>query len=229
MTIDEFFMAEMPARGEEIHHAEQEEVEFVLLAALLNFIGASDGRLTGVRCQRLELGEPDESGRRRPVPIKGSEFEVQRLEHLLLNAPLPCGFIAHGWFYQGLPCRIIPGSEVGVHIKICLRYRMRTYNHLDPVTFFEKALECIDIGARRIPHHQAGSQMNDLGTVLHHLIACIFYVAAGTPVTGCISNQLHISTCVDTERTFFVSHCSEALPSCTAAVAIADDYSDLCF
>ncbi len=68
---------EMPARIEEIHHAEQEGVEFVLLAAPLNFIGDEDGRLKGVRCQRMELGEPDESGRRRPVPIKGSEFETE--------------------------------------------------------------------------------------------------------------------------------------------------------
>ena len=68
---------EMPARIEEIHHAEEEGVEFVLLAAPLNFVGDNDGRLKGVRCQRMELGEPDESGRRRPVPIKGSEFETE--------------------------------------------------------------------------------------------------------------------------------------------------------
>jgi glutamate synthase (NADPH/NADH) small chain len=68
---------EMPARIEEIHHAEEEGVELVLLAAPLRFIGDSDGRLARVRCQRMELGEPDESGRRRPVPIKGSEFETE--------------------------------------------------------------------------------------------------------------------------------------------------------
>ena len=68
---------EMPARIEEIHHGEEEGLEFHLLAAPLNFIGDSDGRLAGVRCQRMELGEPDESGRRRPVPIKGSEFETE--------------------------------------------------------------------------------------------------------------------------------------------------------
>ena len=68
---------EMPARIEEIHHAEQEGVEFVLLAAPLNFIGDNDGRLQGLKCQRMELGEPDESGRRRPVPIEGSEFETE--------------------------------------------------------------------------------------------------------------------------------------------------------
>jgi glutamate synthase (NADPH/NADH) small chain len=68
---------EMPARIEEIHHAEQEGVEFILLAAPLNFIEDGEGRLKGVRCQRMELGEPDESGRRRPVPIKDSEFETE--------------------------------------------------------------------------------------------------------------------------------------------------------
>jgi len=68
---------EMPARIEETHHAEQEGVEFVLLAAPLNFIGDDDGRLKGLRCQRMELGEPDASGRRRPVPIEGSEFETE--------------------------------------------------------------------------------------------------------------------------------------------------------
>jgi len=68
---------EMPARIEEAHHAEQEGVEFLLLAAPLNFIGDNNGRLIGVRCQKMELGEPDESGRRRPVPIEGSEFETK--------------------------------------------------------------------------------------------------------------------------------------------------------
>jgi glutamate synthase (NADPH/NADH) small chain len=67
---------EMPARIEEIHHAEEEGVELTLLAAPLNFKGNEDGHLTGMRCQRMELGDPDESGRRRPVPIEGSEFET---------------------------------------------------------------------------------------------------------------------------------------------------------
>ena len=67
---------EMPARAEEAHHAEEEGVEFLLLAAPLEFIGDENGRLTGVRCQKMELGEPDASGRRRPMPIEGSEFEI---------------------------------------------------------------------------------------------------------------------------------------------------------
>ena len=68
---------EMPARAEEIHHAEEEGIEFHLLTAPLAFLGNEEGRLIGVRCQQMELGEPDESGRRRPVPIEGSEFEIE--------------------------------------------------------------------------------------------------------------------------------------------------------
>ena len=67
----------LPARGEEIHHAEEEGVEFLLLTNPLRFLGDDEGRLTGVECLRQELGEPDASGRRRPVPIPGSEFTVE--------------------------------------------------------------------------------------------------------------------------------------------------------
>ena len=67
---------ELPARKEEIHHAEQEGVEFLLLSAPTQFLGSADGFLTGVECLRMELGEPDASGRRRPVTVPGSEFVV---------------------------------------------------------------------------------------------------------------------------------------------------------
>ncbi len=67
---------EMPARKAEIHHAEEEGIEFCLLTNPTKYIGNEKGRLTGMECLRMELGEPDDSGRRRPVPIKGSEFEV---------------------------------------------------------------------------------------------------------------------------------------------------------
>ena len=66
----------MPARIEEIHHAEQEGVEMFLLTAPTRFFGNDDGHLTGMECLKMELGEPDDSGRRRPVPIKGSEFRM---------------------------------------------------------------------------------------------------------------------------------------------------------
>jgi len=67
---------EMPARIEEVHHARDEGVDIVTLVAPLAFIGDDDGTLTSMRLQRMELGEPDDSGRRRPVPIEGSEYEV---------------------------------------------------------------------------------------------------------------------------------------------------------
>jgi glutamate synthase (NADPH) small chain len=67
---------EMPARGAEIHHAEEEGIEFVLLTAPTQYLGNEKGRLTGMTCLKMELGEPDASGRRRPVPIKGSEYQI---------------------------------------------------------------------------------------------------------------------------------------------------------
>ncbi|MGC8834881.1 MAG: FAD-dependent oxidoreductase, partial [Armatimonadota bacterium] len=68
--------AEMPAREEEIKHGEEEGVEFILLTNPVRFIG-ENGWLTGIECVRMELGEPDESGRRRPVPVPGSEFVIE--------------------------------------------------------------------------------------------------------------------------------------------------------
>ncbi len=68
--------AEMPARLEEIKHAEEEGVEMEFLVSPLEILGGEDGWVRAVRLQRMELGEPDASGRRRPVPIDGSEFEM---------------------------------------------------------------------------------------------------------------------------------------------------------
>lgn len=67
---------EMPARKAEIHHAEEEGIELFLLTNPTKYLGNENGRLTGMECLRMELGEPDASGRRRPVAIKGSEFEI---------------------------------------------------------------------------------------------------------------------------------------------------------
>lgn len=67
---------EMPARTAEIHHAEEEGIEFYLLTAPLRFIGDENGRVTGMECIKMELGEPDDSGRRRPVPMDGSKFKL---------------------------------------------------------------------------------------------------------------------------------------------------------
>jgi glutamate synthase (NADPH/NADH) small chain len=68
---------EMPARVEEIHHAEEEGIEFFLLTTPTKFLGNEKGRVTSVECLKMELGEPDDSGRRRPVPIEGSEFQLE--------------------------------------------------------------------------------------------------------------------------------------------------------
>lgn len=67
---------EMPARKVEIEHAKEEGVEFQFLVQPIEFIGDKDGKVMGIKCLRCELGEPDESGRRRPVPIKNSEFII---------------------------------------------------------------------------------------------------------------------------------------------------------
>ncbi len=67
---------EMPARAEETVHAEEEGVRFIYLAAPVELLGDDEGWLRSMRCIRMELGEPDESGRRSPVPIPGSEFEL---------------------------------------------------------------------------------------------------------------------------------------------------------
>jgi len=68
---------EMPARIDEIHHAEQEGIRFEFLTAPIEILGDGDGWVRGVRCLRMELGEPDDSGRRRPVPIEGSEYDFE--------------------------------------------------------------------------------------------------------------------------------------------------------
>ncbi len=67
---------EMPARKEEVHHAQEEGVEFLMLTAPVEYIGNKDGWVTGMKCLKMELGEPDASGRRSPKPIKGSEYVI---------------------------------------------------------------------------------------------------------------------------------------------------------
>lgn len=65
---------EMPARREEIHHAMEEGIEFLVLNNPTKVIGDENGCVSGLECIKMELGEPDASGRRRPVPVEGSEF-----------------------------------------------------------------------------------------------------------------------------------------------------------
>lgn len=68
--------AELPARVEEVHHAKEEGIEFNLLCNPVEILGTEDGWVRAIRAIRMELGEPDASGRRRPVEVKGSEFDI---------------------------------------------------------------------------------------------------------------------------------------------------------
>ncbi|MEO8081339.1 MAG: FAD-dependent oxidoreductase, partial [Caldimonas sp.] len=69
--------AEAPARAEEIHHAGQEGVDFQWLTSPLELIGDGANNVRAMRCERMTLGEPDSSGRRRPVPVPDSAFEIE--------------------------------------------------------------------------------------------------------------------------------------------------------
>ncbi len=68
---------ELPARAEEVHHAREEGLDFQMLTNPVEVLGDDKGWVRAVRCIRMELGEPDESGRRSPIPVEGSEFEIE--------------------------------------------------------------------------------------------------------------------------------------------------------
>ncbi|MHB1415048.1 MAG: FAD-dependent oxidoreductase, partial [Chloroflexota bacterium] len=97
--------AEMPARAEEIHHAEQEGIEFRLLTNPVRVLDDGKGRVAGVECMEMELGEPDASGRRRPVPKEGSNFVID-LDILIM---------AIGTTPNPLIVQTTEGLEVGRH------------------------------------------------------------------------------------------------------------------
>ena len=82
---------EMPAREEEIHHAEEEGIEFLLLTTPIRIIGDENNWVRGMECQKMTLGEPDETGRRKPIPLEGSEFtlEVQTVIEAIGQKPNP--------------------------------------------------------------------------------------------------------------------------------------------
>ncbi len=86
---------EMPARAEELHHAEEEGIEFILLTNPIQFFGNEDGRVTGMECLKMELGEPDASGRRRPVPIEGSEYRIDCDTIIVSIGALPNPLLTH--------------------------------------------------------------------------------------------------------------------------------------
>lgn len=106
--------AEMPARAEEVNHARDEGIEFHMLTNPVEFLSDGHGWLRAARCVRMQLGEPDASGRRRPVPIACSEFEL----------PLAVAVIAVGTSANPVIQSTTPG----------LRTNQRGYIEADPVT-----------------------------------------------------------------------------------------------
>jgi len=97
--------AESPARKEELEHAEEEYIDFRWLSAPLAVYGNADGFVTGMQIQRMELGEPDASGRRRPVPIAGSEYDI----------PLDTVVVAIGQGPNPVATKSTPGLELNRH------------------------------------------------------------------------------------------------------------------
>jgi glutamate synthase (NADPH/NADH) small chain len=95
----------MLARIEEIHHAEKKGIHFDLLTNPVEILDNDKGQVRAIRCLRMKLGEPDASGRRRPVPIQGSEFEIE----------LDTVIIAIGNTPNPLIPSTTPGLKVGKH------------------------------------------------------------------------------------------------------------------
>ena len=98
-------MEEVPARKEEVHHAMEEEVEFKLLTNPVRVIGDEKGYVTGIECIKMELGEPYEKGRRRPMPVEGSNFVLE----------VDCMIDALGTSPNPLLRRTTPGLEADRH------------------------------------------------------------------------------------------------------------------
>ncbi|MDE6499688.1 MAG: NADPH-dependent glutamate synthase, partial [Rikenella sp.] len=95
--------AELPARREEVHHARQEGIDFRMLTNPVEILGDEQGWVKGIRCVRMELGEPDASGRRSPVEVAGSEFEM------------PCDVVIMAWGTSPNP--LIAATTPGLETK----------------------------------------------------------------------------------------------------------------
>jgi glutamate synthase (NADPH/NADH) small chain len=94
--------AELPARAEEIHHAEEEGIEFLFLTNPQQYLGDEHGKVRAMICDRMELGEPDASGRRRPVKVADSAFEL----------PTDCVIAAAGALANPLLTKNTPGLQL---------------------------------------------------------------------------------------------------------------------
>ncbi|MFW5808367.1 MAG: NADPH-dependent glutamate synthase [Spirochaetota bacterium] len=107
---------EMPARLEEVRHAKEEGITLMTLTNPLRYIGDEKGFLTAVECMKMELGEPDESGRRRPVPLEGSEFTLD----------IDVCVVAIGSTPNPLIAKTTPGLETGRNGVITVDENMMT-------------------------------------------------------------------------------------------------------
>jgi len=106
---------EVPARAEEVHHAEEEGIIFDFLTNPVEIYGDEKGNVCGMRCIRMELGEPDESGRRRPIPIEGSEFDmdVDMVVMALGTRPNPLVFNEAGGLERTKWGTVVADQETG--------------------------------------------------------------------------------------------------------------------
>jgi glutamate synthase (NADPH/NADH) small chain len=106
---------EVPARAEEAHHAEEEGIIFDFLTNPVEIYGNENGLVTGMRCIRMELGEPDASGRRRPIPIEGSEFDmdVDTVVMALGTRPNPLVFTESGGLERTRWGTVVANEETG--------------------------------------------------------------------------------------------------------------------
>jgi glutamate synthase (NADPH/NADH) small chain len=107
--------AEVPARAEEVHHAEEEGIIFDFLTNPIEIYGDDKGWVRGMRCIRMKLGEPDASGRRRPLPIEGSEFDmdVDMVVMALGTRPNPLVFTDAGGLERTKWGTVLADEETG--------------------------------------------------------------------------------------------------------------------
>jgi glutamate synthase (NADPH/NADH) small chain len=106
---------EVPARAEEVHHAEEEGIIFNFLTNPVEIYGNEEGWVSGLRCIRMQLGEPDASGRRRPLPIEGSEFdlEMDMVVMALGTRPNPLVFTESGGLERTKWGTVVADEETG--------------------------------------------------------------------------------------------------------------------
>jgi glutamate synthase (NADPH/NADH) small chain len=106
---------EVPARLEEFHHAEEEGIIFDFLASPVEIVGDSSGIVKGIRCVKMKLGEPDSSGRKQPVPIEKSEFEIKADTVIMAlgTSPNPVVFINNGNLRRTNSGTVVADNETG--------------------------------------------------------------------------------------------------------------------